>query len=62
VTTIIVDKRCPQRFAALKGRLDELRRAPWEAAEKLVVDHEWVKECVQVYGCVWMDAWGVMDM
>lgn len=45
---MIVDKRCPQLFAAIKGRLDELRRMPWEAAEKLVVDRAWVEECAQV--------------
>lgn len=48
VTHVVVDKRCPQRFAMLKARLDELRRAPWEASEKVVVDRSWVEECAQV--------------
>lgn len=48
VTTVIVDKRCPQRFPLLKARLDELRRRPWEAAEKVVVDRAWVEECAEV--------------
>ena len=48
VTHVVVDKRRPQRFPLLKARLDELRRHPWEAREKLVLDRAWVEESAQV--------------
>ena len=48
VSIIIVDKDHRERFPAMLERLRELRRQPWEAMEKMIVDKSWVKACAEV--------------